>query len=62
MSEQELATHAEQLEKRLRGYFREVQYLGAKKLFQAYDQTVKWVQVFQCEEFLGKHPPTVVHY
>ncbi len=62
MTEEELAARVAQLEDRLRAYFRKVQYLGVKSLFHAYDQTVKWVQVFQCEESLGERPPEATIY
>ncbi len=62
MTEEQLAAHAAQLEEQLRTYFRAVQYLGVRSLFQAYGETVKWVQVFQCEEFLGEHPPQATQY
>lgn len=62
MTEEQLIAHADQVEKRLSVYFREVQYLGARSLFKVYGQTTKWVQVFQCEEFLGEHPPAATQY
>ncbi len=61
-TEDQLAAHALQVEDRLRTYYRNVQYLGAKSLFKVYGQTVKWVQVFQCEDFLGEPLPTSSQY